>query len=168
MTPAHQLPRDAQRRQWLALWLARIALAGVFLAAAVPKLLAPEVFAADVQNYRLLPDAVVGPFALLVPSCELVVALMLLWTRYQRGAALLGALLLCGFTLAMAQSHLRGIDLRCGCFGAALDAKVSWWTVARSAGLSLSSLGVCWAGGRIAPPGGDDQTQARAHPAVHS
>jgi putative oxidoreductase len=117
--------------------LARVAIAGVFLWAALPKLADPGAFAADVQNYRVLPDALVGHAALFVPAFELVVALGLLWPRYQRGAALIATCMLAIFSVAMAQARWRGIDLSCGCFGAAFEAKVSWLTVVRSAALSL-------------------------------
>jgi putative oxidoreductase len=119
-------------RDWLAL-SARILVAGVFLWAAVPKLIDPGSFAADVQNYRVVPDAWATHIALLVPVFELVLALGLLLPNYQRGAALLATGLLLVFSLAMAQARMRGIDLSCGCFGAAFEAKVSWLTVARSA-----------------------------------
>jgi putative oxidoreductase len=119
--------------------LARIAIAGVFLWASLPKLADPGAFAADVQNYRVLPDALVGHAALFVPAFELVVAIGLLLPRYQRGAALIATSMLAIFSLAMAQARLRGIDLSCGCFGAAFEAKVSWLTVIRSAALGLLS-----------------------------
>ena len=122
-------------REWVVL-LARLFIAGVFLWAALPKLWDPATFAADVQNYRLLPAGLSGHIALFVPAFELVIAIGLLVPRYQRGAALLATGLLAVFSAAMAQARLRGIDLSCGCFGAAFEAKVSWVTVARSAGLS--------------------------------
>jgi putative oxidoreductase len=109
----------------------------VFLAAALPKLIDPGSFAADIQNYRVLPETLVGHAALYVPAFELVVALGLLWSRYQRGAALIATCMLLMFAAAMAQARTRGIDLSCGCFGAAFESKVSWWTVARSTALAV-------------------------------
>jgi len=126
-----------KRRLAIVVWGARLAIAGVFLWAALPKLWDPGTFAADVQNYRLLPEALSGHVALFVPAFELVIAIGLVVPGYQRGAALLATGLLLIFSTAMAQARLRGIDLSCGCFGAAFEAKVSWWTVARSGGLSL-------------------------------
>lgn len=119
-----------------ALLLLRAALAAVFVWAAVPKLIDPGEFASAIQNYRVVPESYVGVLAVLVPVFELAVALALLSATYQRGAALLAALMLAAFAVAMAQARARGIDLRCGCFGATFEAKVSWLTVARSAGLS--------------------------------
>jgi len=116
----------------LVTWACCVILAAVFALAAVPKLIDPGNFANDLLNYRLLPESLVGLFALFVPALELVIAAALLWPRYQRGAALLSTVLLVGFAAAMAQARIRGIDLSCGCFGAAFESKVSWLTVARS------------------------------------
>lgn len=99
-------------------WLARLVLAGVFLVAAAPKLADPTGFAAAIGNYRAFPDALVNLIATVVPALELVGALALL-TPWRRGGALLLAGLLLGFTVLLAVSLARGIDLDCGCFGGA-------------------------------------------------
>jgi putative oxidoreductase len=120
-------------------WAFCVFLAVVFVVAAVPKLIDPGSFANDLLNYRLLPENLVGLVALFVPALELAIAAALLWPRYQRGAALISMLLLVGFAAAMAQARIRGIDLSCGCFGAAFESKVSWLTVARSMLLAAMS-----------------------------
>ena len=126
-------------------YLAAAITACVFAFAAVPKLLDPGSFAADILNYRVLPESLVGHAALHVPAFELAVAVALLWPRYQRGAALLSTLMLLVFAGAMAQARVRGIDLSCGCFGAAFESKVSWWTVARSSGLAvIAAVPLIW------------------------
>ena len=132
------------RIAWL--WVLRVLLAAVFAYAAVPKLLDPGEFALAIQNYKVLPDELAGYAALFVPVLELVIALGLLLPSYQRGAACLATLLLVVFSAAMAQARVRGIDLSCGCFGAVLDAKVSWLTVARTLTLALLSGVVLFAG----------------------
>jgi hypothetical protein len=72
-------PAPAPRR-WAVVgaWLARLVLAGVFLAAAAPKIADPPAFAAAIANYRLFPDAAVNLIATVVPALELVGALALL------------------------------------------------------------------------------------------
>lgn len=126
---------------------ARGVLALVLLWAAVPKLLDPGAFVTDVENYRLLPAELAPLFAALLPAFELVAGLALLTRFTQRGAAVLAALMLAAFAVAMAQARMRGIDLRCGCFGAALEGEVSWLTVTRSAGLAVLALFVVLASG---------------------
>ena len=139
-------------RARIALWVLRIAIAGVFVYAAVPKLFDPSAFATAIQNYRAVPEAVVGHVALFVPVFELVIALGLMLPQYQRGAALLAMLLLAVFSAAMAQARWRGIDLTCGCFGAAFEAKVSWLTVARTLGLGVLSGLIVVAAQKVEPP----------------
>ena len=98
-------------------WLARLTLAGVFLAAALPKIADPLAFAAAIANYRVFPDGLLHVIATVVPALELVGALAVLtgW-RLRGGASLLGGLLL-AFTVLLAASLARGLDLDCGCFG---------------------------------------------------
>lgn len=111
-------PKPSHSKLGLALtWLARLTLAGVFLAAAAPKLADPVGFATAIANYQAFPDASVNLIATLVPALELVGALALL-TPWRRGGALLLAGLLLGFTALLAVSLARGLDLSCGCFGA--------------------------------------------------
>ena len=122
--------------------LVSIALACVMIWAAVPKLLDPSDFAAAIQNYRLLPPQAARWLAALLPAFELFAGLGLLLSRFRRGAALVSAAMLTAFAIAMAQARVRGIDLRCGCFGAAFEGEVSWLTVARSAGLAIAAAWV--------------------------
>lgn len=101
----------------VAAWLARIVLAGVFLAAAAPKLADPLSFATSLANYRVFPDDSLHLIATVVPALELVAALAVLtgW-RLRGGVCLLGGMLL-AFTALLATSLARGLDLDCGCFG---------------------------------------------------
>jgi uncharacterized membrane protein YphA (DoxX/SURF4 family) len=124
------------RLQWLQ-WGVRLGVAGLFIYAAVPKLLDAAHFAEDINHYRMLPEALVGPLALGLPALELVAGLALLVPAYTRGAALLCAAMLGMFAIAMAQSKLRGIDLECGCFGAASEARVSWTKVTLDLALAM-------------------------------
>src|SRR5262245_42295989 len=124
------------RLAWL--WVLRVLLAAMFAYAALPKLLDPGEFALAIQNYRVVSDELAGYAALFVPVLELVIALGFVLPAYQRGAACLATSLLLVFAVAMAQARMRGIDLSCGCFGAMLEAKVSWLTVART--LALGAL----------------------------
>lgn len=132
------VPGDmSQEPSWQAglAWLARLVLAGVFLAAAAPKLADPAAFATAITNYQAFPDALANIIATVVPALELVGAVALL-TPWRRGGALLLAGLLLGFTVLLAVSLARGLDLECGCFGAAVQAEpVSPLHLLRNAGL---------------------------------
>ena len=54
------------------------------------------------------------------------------------------------FIVGLTQALLRGIDLRCGCFGG--DDVATWWTVVRDVAILLPALAVSvWGPGRILP-----------------
>lgn len=116
---------------------ARLVLAALFAAAAVPKILDPVSFARDVENYHLLSPELVALVAVALPPLELVLALALLTGVHARGAALVTGGLLLAFAAGMAQAIARGIDLDCGCFGSAMAMEVSGWTIARNLVLTL-------------------------------
>jgi uncharacterized membrane protein YphA (DoxX/SURF4 family) len=112
----------------------------VLVAAAWPKLADAAAFAEAVANYRLLPQELIGPVALVVPIVELVLVAALLTGVAARGAGLATAALMTVFAVAIAQAQLRGIDLQCGCFGGDDAAQAGWPSVARNAGLTLAGL----------------------------
>lgn len=98
-------------------WAARLVLAGVLLAAAVPKLLDPAGFAARLPNFRVFPEALTNIVATTAPMLELLAALALLSGRLYRGGVWLALGLMSVFTALIASALARGIDLDCGCFG---------------------------------------------------
>ena len=122
-------------------WLVRLVLAGVFLAAAVPKLVHPGDFALSVFRYQLAPHGWVNLIAVLLPALELCSALALLFVPRFRDAALcVLAGMLSLFTAAMLINIMRGIDISCGCFSQDASAgALGWWNVLRNAAL----LGLC-------------------------
>ena len=94
----------------------RWGLAGVFIAAAVPKIAAPDLFASDIFNYQMLPPWGVNALAVGLPWLELVVGVCLglgIWTR--ASALIIGALMVV-FMIALASAASRGLDISCGCF----------------------------------------------------
>ena len=136
------LSLDRIRAWGAADWLdlgARLLIAIVFIAAGLPKLLNPTDFAEAIGNYQLVPDAWAGALAVFLPPLELLVAGCLLAGVAARGAALIAAGMLAVFAIAIAQTVMRGIDIDCGCFGAAAEATASWWSVARNLALLLAA-----------------------------
>jgi putative oxidoreductase len=105
-----------------AVWAVRLVLAGVLLAAAVPKLADPAAFAAKLPNYRLFPDFAVNIIAATAPMLEVVAALALVSGRLYRGGVWLTVGLMAVFTGLIGSALARGIDLDCGCFGGAAQA----------------------------------------------
>ena len=118
----------------------RIVLGALFIWAALTKLPDMTAFAQDVANYRLLPAALVPFVASAVVGIELLAGIALLVGVMERPAAAVIAGLLVAFTVFLSQALLRGIDLRCGCFGG--DEPASWWTVARDLAMLAAAVAV--------------------------
>jgi putative oxidoreductase len=118
--------------------LARLALGAIFLYAAATKVPDMAAFAKDVANYRLLPAALVPFVAAVVVGIEIVVGLALVTGLWARAAALVAAGMLMVFVAGLSQALLRGIDLRCGCFGG--DDAADWWTVLRDLAMLVPAL----------------------------
>ena len=97
--------------------LARWALAAIFLAAAVPKIIDPSGFAADISRYDMVPDIFVNPMAIMLPWIEAVAGLALLSGFAAEGSLLLVNLLIVVFMVGLGQAWVRGLDIDCGCFG---------------------------------------------------
>lgn len=132
------------------LWALRIALGALLVYAAASKLPDMAAFAEDVANYRLVPAAAVPLLGSALVGIELLAGLALLSGVAARGAALLAAGMLAVFTIALAQALLRGIDLRCGCFGSPEPA--SWRRVAEDVALLAVALALATFGpGRLRP-----------------
>lgn len=125
---------------WVALvWIARGAVAAVFLAAALPKIADPIGFATAIRNYQVFPAWSVAPLAALVPMLELVgaVALVSGWRR-RAGAIVLGGLTV-AFIALIASVIARGIDVACGCFGHAEAAEsIGWPLLVRDLALGVA------------------------------
>ncbi len=121
----------------------RFGLAALLVYAGVMKLLAPADFADEIVNYRLIP-ALAPYLAASLPTVEIVCGLVLaLGTRaWRAGAALATLVLLAFFTGAVTSVWLRGIDVRCGCFGSG-SGLIDGVTVARDVVLvAVASIGL--------------------------
>lgn len=136
------MPRLPAKGRTALVWGARLALAAVFLGAAVPKLGDPVAFARDIDHYRLVPAPLLGPLAVGLPLLEALIGVALITGVHAQGAALVALVMLLSFAGGMVQALARGIDLDCGCFGSALAARVSGFTVARNLGLAALCLPV--------------------------
>lgn len=120
-------------------WAGRLITAGVFLAAAVGKLLDPAAFATNIGNYQAFPHWTWNLAAAVVPVTEVIGALAVL-SGYKRraGAIVLGSLTI-AFIGLIASVMIRGIDLNCGCFGeSSADSSVGWVELIRDLGLLVA------------------------------
>ena len=106
--------------------LLSIVLAIVFLLAAVPKLRHPKGFVLAVLEYRVLPTGLSWLYARLLPPLECLLALLLLTGTAVRAAAIIIAVLLLSFIVAVSINMVRGRDLDCHCFGKSVKRPIGW------------------------------------------
>jgi hypothetical protein len=134
---------DNRNPLWIALeWVACLALAGVLIAAAFPKISNPDQFALAVYQYQLLPTMLVNLVAVYLPWLEISCAAALVaLPAARRGALLLVAGMLVVFTMAITWVVIRGQAIPCGCFGGEDSTAAGWWSLARNCGLlALTAL----------------------------
>ena len=134
---------DNRNPLWIALeWVACLALAGVLIAAALPKISNPDQFALAVYQYQLLPTMLVNLVAVYLPWLEISCAAALVALPVaRRGALLLVAGMLVVFTMAITWVVIRGQAIPCGCFGGEDSTAAGWWSLARNCGLlALTAL----------------------------
>jgi uncharacterized membrane protein YphA (DoxX/SURF4 family) len=142
--------------------LARVLIGAVFLWSAISKGADLRTFAEDTANYQMLSPRFSPLWAVALPGIELLAGGLLLLGIWAEACAALVAALLGAFIVALSQALLRGIDLRCGCFGGADLA--TWGTVTRDVILLLPAFAVLrWGPGRWSVPGlGSGQVTADA------
>jgi putative oxidoreductase len=120
-------------------WIGRLVVAGVFAFAGVHKLLALDTFAQDIANYQAFPHWTWNLAAAIVPILEILGALAVLTGFKRRAAAIVLGALNVAFIGLIFSVIWRGIDLSCGCFGAAAEADaVGWPMLLRDLALMLA------------------------------
>lgn len=131
----------------LAIWACRLLVAGTFIYAAYGKILDPVGFAEDIRNYQALPYELWNLSAGIVPMVELLAGIVLLTGFREHGrkaaAAVLGVLT-CMFLVLIASVIIRDIDITCGCFGKAEEAKAVGWPLFLRDIALLGAVGVSW------------------------
>ena len=135
---------NQNRRTWIA-DVGAVALAAVFLVAAWPKIEEPAAFALAIYRYQILPSGLINLAAVYLPWMELITALLLLAPRFRKGAALLILAMLILFTIAIALSLARGLNIACGCFTTdASAAHSSWFNLLRNGFLLILAGVMAW------------------------
>lgn len=98
-------------------WALRLLLGGLFLFAAVGKILNPAEFAAAIRKFHVLPYDWTNLPAIVLPWIEAVAALLLITGPWRRGAVVWLGGLLVGFLGLFGWAMLQGLEVDCGCFG---------------------------------------------------
>lgn len=96
-----------------------LAIGSIFVYAGIIKIIDPAQFAKDIGNYRLVPWQAAAAIALYLPWLEIFCGAALIFKKFrlQLGATILLAGLCVAFVGALVSAKLRGLDIKCGCFG---------------------------------------------------
>jgi uncharacterized membrane protein YphA (DoxX/SURF4 family) len=146
--------RSLRPLTWLRLAL-RLLLGGLLLYAAATKWPAPQAFAEDVANYRILPAALVPWFTVGLLGLETGLGAVLLLGLFPFEAALITTGLMLTFTGAVASALARGLKIDCGCFGAGGNPATTL-TLVRDVALCVPAALLSWLSFRSSfRPGGE-------------
>lgn len=112
-----------------AFFAATFLLFAINAAAAIGKLLDMPGFVGVVGTYRLLPDVLLWPAAIVITAGEAAIAAGLALPRYRRPAAYGAAAMAVGYALGLLITLARGIPLEnCGCFGVYFPRPLTIWS----------------------------------------
>jgi len=118
-------------------------LGAIFIYAGALKAMGPIRFANDIENYHLIPWTLGVGLAFYLPWLEIFCGLALITRRLYSGALGLLTILVFIFVGASLTAKWRGINIACGCFGAASkNLGFSWHLVLDL--LILAGLIVLW------------------------
>lgn len=125
-------------------WLLAVVLAGLFAYAGVVKVMHPDVFLTDIENYQITPYPVSWAAAMFLPWLELWLAITLLCPAWRKTAAIWCGTLMAVFILAMLSAWTRGLDISCGCFGGS-DVTANYpLTLLRDLLILAVTFGILW------------------------
>ena len=108
----------------------------MFIYACMTKIPYPVEFAKNVEAYRILPYWSVNMVAVFLPWVELTCGLFLIIGLATRASAVVLAIILAIFTLALLINVLRGSPITCGCFES-VGEQIGWYDVLRDLALML-------------------------------
>ena len=128
----------AKLDRWLFIGL-RILIGGIFIYAAIPKILDPGAFAKTIFNYQILPEILVNPVAIVLPWLELVTGAFIILGIWLEGALIIYNLLMVAFIGALVFNTARGLDIHCGCFSQEPGDIINVGTIIRDALIFIPS-----------------------------
>lgn len=143
---------------------ARFAVAVVLVLAGAAKARRAGDLAGAIDGYRILPRRWSRAVAAGLPWVELACGLGLALGFATRVVAAFVVVLLAAFTAAVTVSLVRGLQVDCGCFGAAQGGRAGGWTVTRNLVLLAAAVAVTlrppatlalWPAAAGGLPGGD-------------
>jgi len=106
--------------EWIST-VVRLAMAGILIAAAIPKVQDIQQSIIAVRAYRLLPEITVKFVGTTLPFLELTLALFLLLGLFTRISAIVWLVMMLGFMVGVGWVWYKGYSIDCGCFGGGGD-----------------------------------------------
>lgn len=105
---------------WLSL-VVRLSMAGILIAAAIPKMMDVDESVRAVRAYRLVPTDLTAFVGTVLPYFELVLALVLIAGVFTRWTAIVWLVMMAAFVFGVAWAWAKGYSIDCGCFGGGGD-----------------------------------------------
>lgn len=102
--------------EWIST-VVRLAMAGILIFAAIPKLQDIPQSVRAVRAYKLLPGELVELTGTLLPVLELLLAVFLLAGLFTRIAAIVWLAMMAAFLFGVIWAWVQGYSIDCGCFG---------------------------------------------------
>jgi len=109
----------------------RFIIGGIFVYAAIPKIIEPGAFAKVIYNYQILPNMLVKPAAIMLPWLELFAGAFIILGVWLEGALIIYNLLMLIFIAALIFNTGRGLDIHCGCFSQEPEDMINMGTIIR-------------------------------------
>jgi uncharacterized membrane protein YphA (DoxX/SURF4 family) len=135
---------DAKSFPNLLVLMFRLALGVLLFYTGFQKLNTPAQFAEIIANFRLLPAQGNQLLAVILPWCEISAGLLLVLGLWTRAAGIVATAMFLAFGVAVTSALIRGLDIECGCFGTASQARVGLTTLAIDASGLIAATIVVW------------------------
>lgn len=129
-----------------AVFVVRVLLGALLIAAGVLKVGHPAELASNIAAFRLLPPDVVGPLAIALPYVELLLGAYLIAGLFTKTIAVIATAQFLLYAGAIGSAVLRHIPASCGCFGPNDSATADWPHVAFDVMLAVAAAFVAYAG----------------------
>lgn len=125
--------------------LSRVVLGLIFIVTGFSKELSVNSFAGEISAYKMVPDVLIHPMALVLPLIEMLVGVYLLLGLMTKWAALVSGVLTLVFIIAVGMAMAHGLAIDCGCFGSALglgqlQETVGWPKIWQDVGLLVLAI----------------------------
>lgn len=122
----------------------RVLIGALFIFAGATKVGHFNDLAAAIAGFRILPETIVAPLAVVLPFFEIGLGLYLCAGLFTRAAAIVAAAQLTVYAAAIASAVIRHIPANCGCFGPQDQAPADWPHVFVDLALALICLIIAW------------------------